>query len=31
MLGVATGTIKSRCARGRLKLSVLLKSLRTPA
>ncbi|HNP56431.1 MAG TPA: RNA polymerase sigma factor SigM [Gordonia sp. (in: high G+C Gram-positive bacteria)] len=31
MLGVATGTIKSRCARGRLKLSVLLKNLRTPA
>ena len=30
ILGVATGTIKSRCARGRLKLSVILRSLRTP-
>lgn len=30
LLGVATGTIKSRCARGRLKLSVILRSLRTP-
>ncbi|GAB11715.1 RNA polymerase ECF-type sigma factor SigM [Gordonia araii NBRC 100433] len=28
LLGVATGTIKSRCARGRLRLSVMLRSLR---
>ncbi|MFT4202152.1 RNA polymerase sigma factor SigM [Gordonia sp. (in: high G+C Gram-positive bacteria)] len=30
LLGVATGTIKSRCARGRLRLSVMLASLRAP-
>ncbi|MFT3901513.1 MAG: RNA polymerase sigma factor SigM [Gordonia sp. (in: high G+C Gram-positive bacteria)] len=29
LLGVATGTIKSRCARGRLRLSVMLAGLRT--
>ncbi|QKT08929.1 RNA polymerase sigma factor SigM [Gordonia sp. X0973] len=30
LLGVPTGTVKSRCARGRLRLSVILASLRTP-
>ena len=31
MLGVAEGTIKSRCARGRAKLAVQLGHLRNPA
>lgn len=31
MLGVAEGTIKSRCARGRLKLAKLLGHLRNPS
>jgi len=31
MLGVAEGTIKSRCARGRARLAVLLGHLRNPA
>jgi RNA polymerase sigma-70 factor (ECF subfamily) len=30
MLGVAEGTVKSRCARGRARLAVLLGHLRTP-
>lgn len=29
LLGVPAGTVKSRCARGRLKLAVLLEYLRT--
>ena len=31
MLGVAPGTVKSRCARGRLKLAKLLRHLRNPS
>ena len=30
ILGVAEGTVKSRCARGRAKLAVLLGHLRNP-
>ncbi|GED96187.1 RNA polymerase sigma factor SigM [Gordonia crocea] len=31
LLAVPTGTVKSRCARGRLRLSVILRALRAPA